>query len=231
MRNGLRSLRFLPCQGARPDQQPTAELLPRRSYQHLLSQRLPIPPRSSEQLPPASHDGVGSCRRGCSELCRPSIHRFAPGNTEGHHQPCKRQPWTPPSCSCASSIWPVQGHPAEPLPQCHQPELICLSLVSNHFRSLAAAELYRNFHIVFPDEDDPAFDSPIDGLAGGLETFVTSEYDYAKHLRDISLDTLSAGDKAETAYKPYLYSVSCGKFLNTLLLLTLRKAKALETLR
>ncbi|KAI3402165.1 hypothetical protein diail_94 [Diaporthe ilicicola] len=119
----------------------------------------------------------------------------------------------------------------EIISHCHQPELICLSLVSKHFRSLAAAELYRNFHIVFPDEDDPAFDSPIDGLAGGLETFVTSDYDYAKHLRDISLDTLSAGDKAETAYKPYLYSVSCGKFLNTLLLLTLRKAKALETLR
>ncbi|KAJ0115291.1 hypothetical protein J7T55_012567 [Diaporthe amygdali] len=119
----------------------------------------------------------------------------------------------------------------EIISHCHQPELICLSLVSRHFRSLAAAELYRNFHIVFPDEDDPAFDSPIDGLAGGLETFVTSDYDYAKHLRDISLDTLSAGDKAETAYKPYLYSVSCGKFLNTLLLLTLRKARALETLR
>ncbi|POS72764.1 F-box domain-containing protein [Diaporthe helianthi] len=119
----------------------------------------------------------------------------------------------------------------EIISHCHQPELICLSLVSKHFRALAAAELYRNFHIVFPDEDDPAFDSPIDGLAGGLETFVTSDYDYAKHLRDISLDTLSAGDKAETAYKPYLYSVSCGKFLNTLLLLTLRKARALETLR
>jgi hypothetical protein len=84
---------------------------------------------------------------------------------------------------------------------------------------------------VFPDEDDPTFDSPIDGLAGGLDTFVTSEYDYAKHLRDLSLDTLSSGDKAETAYKPYLYTVSCGKFMNTLLLLTLRKSKALTTFR
>lgn len=114
---------------------------------------------------------------------------------------------------------------------CSQSDLICLSLVSKHFRELAAAQLYRNFHIVFPDEDDPAFDSPIDGLAGGLDTFVTSDYDYAKHLRDLSLDTLSAGDKAEAAYKPYLYSVSCGKFMNTLLLLTLRKAKGLESFR
>ncbi|KAK3687546.1 F-box domain-containing protein [Podospora appendiculata] len=114
---------------------------------------------------------------------------------------------------------------------CSQSDYICLSLVSKHFRQLAAAQLYRNFHIVFPDEDDPSFDSPIDGLAGGLETFVASDYDYAGHLRDLSLDTLSAGDKAETAYKPYLYSVSCGKFMNTLLLLTLRKARALESFR
>ncbi|KAI0132385.1 F-box domain-containing protein [Xylariales sp. AK1849] len=114
---------------------------------------------------------------------------------------------------------------------CSQCDLICLSLVCRNFHELAAAKLYRNFHIVFPDEDDPSFDSPIDGLAGGLDTFVTSEYNYAKHLRDLSLDTLSSGDKAETAYKPYLFSVSCGKFMNTLLLLTLRKAKSLDTFR
>lgn len=68
-------------------------------------------------------------------------------------------------------------------------------------------------------------------MAGGLDTFVTSEYNYARHLRDLCLDTLSAGDKAESSYKSYLYTVSCGKFLNTLLLLTLRKAKALDSFR
>ncbi len=115
--------------------------------------------------------------------------------------------------------------------QCSQSDWICLSLVSSHFRELAAAHLYRNFHIVFPDDDDKSFDSPIDGLAGGLDTFVTSDYNYAKHLRDISLDTLSTGSKAELAYKSYLFSVSCGKFMNTLLLLTLRKAKSLDTFR
>lgn len=114
---------------------------------------------------------------------------------------------------------------------CSQNDLICLSLVSKHFHELAATQLYRNFHIVFPDEDDPAYDTPIDGLASGLDTLATSEYNYAKHLRDISLDTHSAGDKAEQAYKPYLYSVSCGKFMNTLLLLALRKATSLETFR
>jgi hypothetical protein len=45
------------------------------------------------------------------------------------------------------------------------------------------------------------------------------------------MDTVSTGIKAEHAYKPYLYSASCGKFLNTLLYLTLKKAKSLETFR
>lgn len=110
-------------------------------------------------------------------------------------------------------------------------DLIALSLVSKHFRDIAAEQLYRSFHIVFPDEDDPSNDSPIDGLAGGLDTFVTSEYDYAKYLREIVLETLSGGETGERAYRHYLYDVSCGKFMNTLLLLTLRKAKALETFR
>ncbi|KAK3338330.1 hypothetical protein B0H65DRAFT_552798 [Neurospora tetraspora] len=115
---------------------------------------------------------------------------------------------------------------------CCQHDLICLALVSKHCRELAASQLYRQFHIVFPDEDDPSFDSQgIDGLAGGLDTFVTSDYDYAKHLKDLSLDTLSAGSKGEAAYKPYLFNTSCGKFMNTLLLLTLRKANKLETFK
>ncbi|KAK4226364.1 hypothetical protein QBC38DRAFT_419402 [Podospora fimiseda] len=114
---------------------------------------------------------------------------------------------------------------------CSQADLICLSLVSKHFHELAAAQLYRNFHIIFPDEDDSTSDYPIDGLAAGLDTFVTSEYNYAQHLRGLSLDTISAGRKAETAYRAYLANLSCGKFMNTLLLLTLRKAENLETFR
>ncbi|KAM0349027.1 hypothetical protein ACHAPU_003962 [Fusarium lateritium] len=117
------------------------------------------------------------------------------------------------------------------LSHCSQSELICCALVSQHFRELASALLYRSFNILFPDDDDVRFESPIDGLAGGLDTFTTSDYDYAKHLRELSMDTVSTGAKAEHAYKPYLYSTSCGKFLNTLLYLTLKKAKALETFR
>ncbi|CAG7564784.1 unnamed protein product [Fusarium equiseti] len=117
------------------------------------------------------------------------------------------------------------------LSHCSQSDLICCALVSQHFRELASAILYRSFNILFPDDDDVRFESPIDGLAGGLDTFTTSEYNYAKHLRELSMDTVSTGVKAEHAYKPYLYSASCGKFLNTLLYLTLKKAKSLESFR
>ena len=60
---------------------------------------------------------------------------------------------------------------------------------------------------------------------------MTSEYNYAKHLREIILETLSGEDKGEQAYRHYTYDVSCGKFLNTLLFMALRKAKALEKFR
>ena len=115
--------------------------------------------------------------------------------------------------------------------QSNTTDLVALSLVSKHFRNIAAEQLYRSFHIVFPDEEDPSNELLIDSLAGGLDTFVTSDYDYAKYLREIILEPLSGGDKGERAYRQYLYDVSCGKFMNTLLLLTLRRAKALETFK
>ncbi|KAK6603105.1 F-box domain-containing protein [Botrytis cinerea] len=110
------------------------------------------------------------------------------------------------------------------------PDLLQLSVVSKHFRDLAAKELYHTFHIVFPDLDDPD-DSIIDSLASGLDTFVTSDYDYSKYLRNIILEPLNGSLKGHLAYRSYLYDTSCGKFMNTLLLLTLRKAKALEAFK
>jgi hypothetical protein len=73
--------------------------------------------------------------------------------------------------------------------------------------------------------------SSSDALAGGLETLVASDYDYAKYLRDIVLEPMNAGDKGEHAYRYYMYDSSCGKFMNTLFLLALRKARSLETFK
>ncbi|KAM0420585.1 hypothetical protein ACHAPT_011631 [Fusarium lateritium] len=137
---------------------------------------------------------------------------------------------TPPRTALTFLDLPAETQ-QEILSHCTQSDLICCALVSRHFHDLASAQLYRSFNILFPDDDDVRFESPIDGLAGGLDTFTTSEYNYAKHLRELSMDTVSTGIKAEHAYKPYLYSASCGKFLNTLLYLTLKKAKSLETFR
>jgi hypothetical protein len=102
--------------------------------------------------------------------------------------------------------------------------------VSSHFRELAAERLYRSFHIVFPDEDVDG-ESPIDVLAAGLETLVTSDYEYAKHLHEIVLEPVSGGDKGESAYRYYMYEQSCGRFMNTLFLLVLRKAQCLDTFK
>ncbi|TWU72870.1 hypothetical protein ED733_003691 [Metarhizium rileyi] len=139
------------------------------------------------------------------------------------------------TCQASKTLITVLDLPAETqqniVSHCSQGDLICLALVSRRFFELAAAQLYRNFHIIFPDEDDINFDSSIDGLAGGLDTFTTSEYNYAKHLKDFSMDTLSAGVKGEHSYQPYLYSASCGKFLNSLLYLTLKRAHTLESFR
>lgn len=93
--------------------------------------------------------------------------------------------------------------------------MISLSLVSKAFREIAAANLYRDFYIVFPDEDDRDYLSPIDGLASCLDTMVTSDYDYAQFLRDVRFDTLVGGDKAERAYRQFTSDNSCGKFMNT----------------
>ena len=60
---------------------------------------------------------------------------------------------------------------------------------------------------------------------------VTSDHDYTRYLKEISLDSLSGGEPGEGSYRPYSYSESCGKFMNTLLLLCMRRAKALETFR
>ncbi|KAK4145798.1 uncharacterized protein C8A04DRAFT_10286 [Dichotomopilus funicola] len=114
---------------------------------------------------------------------------------------------------------------------CKRDDLVCLALVSRHFRDLAASELYRHFTLVLPDTSSPYVSDEVDPLAIGFNTFVTSDHNYAQYLRSISLDTLYLGDKAELCCRPYLAYQTCGKFLNTLLQLTLRKARCLESFK
>lgn len=104
-----------------------------------------------------------------------------------------------------------------------------MALVSRDFNELASAQLYRQFHIYFDDEDGPEPEPYDDALAFALDSMVTSERRYARHLKDLNFDSPNGGKKGEREYRHFLYSTSCGKFMNTLLLLAIRQAEALET--
>ena len=78
-------------------------------------------------------------------------------------------------------------------------------------------------------EEDPV--SPklsIDYLTGFLETLATSDYNYAGHVKEVFVDTLYAAGKGEQACRQFGYDLTCGKFLNTLLLAALKRTKSLE---
>ena len=103
-----------------------------------------------------------------------------------------------------------------------------LALVSRHFHELASARLYRNLRFYVADISDLNFDPQIARLIGCFETLAASSHDYARYIKSIQLGVpgpedrnwRSAGDNAVS-----------GRFLNTLLLLTLKRAKALEAFK
>ncbi|KAL9114183.1 MAG: hypothetical protein Q9227_001955 [Pyrenula ochraceoflavens] len=105
-------------------------------------------------------------------------------------------------------------------------DLPALMRVNRDFRELAAAELYRDMCHTFPDENVL---EPVDDLVGLLDTLASSEYNYASHIRQITVDSINIGDAGERTYREYLYTTSCGKLLNLSLLMVLRRTKALET--
>jgi hypothetical protein len=92
---------------------------------------------------------------------------------------------------------------------------------------LAAAELYHNLNHTF--NEDPVTSKPsIDYLAGFLETLATSDYNYAVHVKEVFVDTGYAAGKGEQACRQFGYDLTCGKFLNTLLLAVLKRTNSLE---
>lgn len=115
-----------------------------------------------------------------------------------------------------------------PAIQLSTPELGRLSLVSRACRDLAAAQLYRTFTHIFNDDDFRGGATPVDLLAGTLETLATSDYNYARFMKRIEMDTAYAAEAGERACREYSYEYSCGKFLNSLLLATLKRTQALD---
>jgi len=98
--------------------------------------------------------------------------------------------------------------------------------VSKHFHDLASAQLYRVLEFSLLDTGDLDYISQTSRATSGLETLVASGHDYAKYIKELQL---GAPGPDERAWRPPGDNFVSGRLLNTLLLLTLKKARALET--
>ncbi|QSS65216.1 F-box domain-containing protein, partial [Histoplasma capsulatum] len=110
-------------------------------------------------------------------------------------------------------------------------DLVNISLVSKSFRDIAAAQLYRSLSHIFDERDTRTGQLAVDRLTGVLDTLITSDYNYAAYIKEISLDTVQGSHIGMNVALEFKYGSSCGKFLNTLLLATIKKIPALESFR
>jgi hypothetical protein len=109
-----------------------------------------------------------------------------------------------------------------------QRDLCALCLVSKHFHALALAQLYRKLAIMFPFEEGPFCQAH--EAAVQLDAIVTSTHEPARFLKEVVVDAHKTGPPSvDRTYIDSPCALSCGKYLSTLLLLTLRRAKALES--
>ena len=111
-------------------------------------------------------------------------------------------------------------------------DLLSLQLVSSQFHSLASARLYSVLRFILTHADAPNYYSkPNTRLAYALHTFATSDHDYAQYVRAFSLELSDrdADDVKQRILSKYHFEEEATKYLNTALLLMLRKASTLET--
>ena len=107
--------------------------------------------------------------------------------------------------------------------------LVRVLRVSKHLFALGSAELYC--HLVFWFSSDAlSNESSNSTVTAALHTIVTSEYDYAQHIRSFHLGMLQDHPHINWVFVNHLWNSSPpNQALNTLLLLLLRKVKSLET--
>ncbi len=82
-------------------------------------------------------------------------------------------------------------------------------------------------HVVFrnePDSDDVTCAMPM-----FLDTFATSEYDYVQYMREFTFDTEAVGLLGQSAYSSLSSDRCPGRLLNSVLVLSMRKARKLES--
>ena len=110
--------------------------------------------------------------------------------------------------------------------------LFSLQLVSKRFHELASSRIYRAplFYLSYPDSPQ-FYREPHYRLADALQTFATSNYQYAKHIKKFCI-SMSENDNEETQKRiaaKYHVSEESTMLLNLTLLLMLKKATGLET--
>ncbi|PGH02837.1 hypothetical protein GX51_04449 [Blastomyces parvus] len=110
-------------------------------------------------------------------------------------------------------------------------DLVNLSRVSKPFHDLAAAQLYRSLSHVFDDRDLTTRQLALDRLTGVLDTLTISDYNYAAYIKEVSLDTIQNNRIGASVVSEFRSGSSAGRFLNTLLLGTIKRIVALESFR
>ena len=109
-------------------------------------------------------------------------------------------------------------------------DLVALLRVSQHFFSLASAEIYRelDFNFVSSDVDSG---TPTSRTADALQTIVTSKFVYGGLIRSFRLGVLEESDHNALLMSRVLWDsvADPSKVLNTLILLMLRGTSLLES--
>lgn len=110
-------------------------------------------------------------------------------------------------------------------------DLLSLQRVSQHFFSLATAEIYRDLDFNFTSSDALHDGTPHSRTADAVQTVVASDRDYGQHIRSFRL-----GISEETSNNALLMSrvlwdsaADPSKVLNTIILLMVRKADTMES--
>ena len=112
--------------------------------------------------------------------------------------------------------------------------LFSLQVASKHFHRLASARIYRSlvFCLSHPGASQ-YYCEPHYRLADALQTFATSDYDYAQHVKRFRLQ-LSESDIEDVQKRiaaRYHASEEPTMFLNMAILLMIKKACAMEVFR
>ena len=111
-------------------------------------------------------------------------------------------------------------------------DLLALQQVSRHFHALASARLYNSMDFLLTHVDAPGYYAkPQTRLAEVLHTFAISEHDYGQFVKAFALQPSSRDtqDVQQRVLSKYHFEEEPTKFLNTALLIMIRKAKTMES--